>query len=299
MYIRKTEDLSSFIKALRKKRNIKVEDLADAIPITIQGLSNWLGCRKNVNWKIDSLISLSKILKFELKIIDGRVYVKENNMKKVEEYIEVSLKNNKVITYETFEELGDYSIVKLYTDCRYLQVNLNNCLDVPDNQNVYNTDYECVEDGVNINDIIDVYGLANNKTGEIIDNIKYQVQPEKLREVYLMNFAPILEVTDDGYEVVYISHEHNYKIAKTWAKVDIIKDDTKVLEYSNVKPKEDIDWWNGFAVMDVEGNSSKDFDFFTKNIFVLYERLNIMDQVKLRYFDFNNHEIKKGIYKYN
>lgn len=295
MRIEDTKDLSSYIKFLRKKRKIKVRDLAIAIPITVQGLSNWLNSRKSVDWKINSLIEISKILSFELKISNGKIYVKELE-EKVKEYKEISLNNTSDFNYEVYEKYSDYSVITLYTE----KDNINYCdeedITVSSYDFIYNNEQEYIDEGYNRDNLIKVYGLLKNDTCCIVEDIPYEIQPEKIREYYYTKYAEPIEVGEDGLKIVYASKEYDYKIARVWAKIEILKDyDIRVLEYSALKPENTFRWCEGLGLMNYADKQTNKIYYFTQNIYPIYEKLNLLNRVKWRYFDINMNEIESGI----
>lgn len=269
--------ISNFIKALRKERKYTIAGLADECGIGIRGFNKWLK-KTDREWSLDSLMILSEILDFKIIINGGMIEVMKNNKESN------NLEKNTREVYSVYKDFGDYSIVNLYTPNSNLSSD-----EVPELLEdffIFSNEIECKTEFPNDNPIR-VYGLLNNSTNCIEIERLISIYPYKAESYYYFNLAPVISITEDGYEVVEEFEDEKMKLVKAGL---ILDDDFKLKEWT--KNTELDKCILGFILLPANYNSSKDFIGWSDNLHYLYsEYIPSCRIINDRFFDRNRNEI--------
>lgn len=287
-----SEELSNFILNIMDKKKLSLQKVADAVPISKQGLHNWLQKRKNVNWKIQSLLNLSKTLNFDVVISNGELFVKENEntmikLQENENFIKASSENNKIY-HEVYKDFETHSIIKLYVSNTAINDDIFPSL-LEEWLGVYNTREECFTSSY-VKTAVPVYALFDKTKNEIIENILPSLYPDDIETSYYIGYAPEIEKTEDGFSVVGINKKYGIKIVKAYAEGDVVNNGFYV---TNLLPEHKDDVILGIAYMYIEQNSAKKFSRWESNTKYMYEYLDSNYKWN-RYFDCDRNEIFAG-----
>lgn len=287
-----SEELSEFILKIMKKRQLSLQKVADVIPISKQGLHNWLQKRKNVNWKLQSLLKLSKLLNFDIVISNGELFVKENenNMIKLNEkagFIKTSPVNT-TVSYEVYKDFKTHSIIKLYTPNTFINDDIFPSL-LEGWFGVYNTPEECFTSS-HVTTAIPVYALLDNTTNELIETLLPSIYPDDIETAYYLGYATEIKKTEDGFSIVGIDERYGIKIAKAYAAGKIINSS---FYPTNLLPDYTDKAILGIAYINMECNSISEFGSWESNTKYMYEHLDANYNWN-RYFDCDRNEIFAG-----
>lgn len=247
--------ISNFIKELRKERKYTIANLADKCGIGVRGISNWF--KKNDNeWNVDSLMILSQILDFKIVINGGSIEVMRNNEKLN------SVEKNTTEVYEVYKNFGDYSIVHLYTPNSNLS--FDETPELLEDFFIFSTKEECRNEFPN-NNPIKMYGLLNNTTNCIELERLISIYPYKAESYYYFNLAPIISITEDGYEVVAEFEDKNIKLVKAGA---ILDNNLELIRYTN---NMEIDRCIlGFTLLPMSSNNAEGFVGWSDSLRYIY-----------------------------
>lgn len=287
-----SEELSDFILMIMKKKKLSLQKVANAVPISKQGLHNWLQKRKNVNWKLQSLLNLSKLLNFDVVISNGELFVKENdnNMIKLqgnENFIKTSTENKKIYN-EVYKDFETYSIVRLYVSNTAINDDIFPSL-LDDWLGVYNTREECFTSPC-VKTAVPVYALLDKNTNEFVENVVPSLYPDDIETAYYIGYAPEIEKTADGYSIVGINEKYGVKIAKAYAEGDIFHGGFYV---TNLLPEYKENALAGIAYMNTQYDSISKFGKWQSNTKYMYEQLD-NNYMWNRYFDCDRNELFAG-----
>lgn len=278
--------ISNFIKDIRKEKRFPVIALADKIGITVQGLYKWLNKLDN-EWSIDSLLILSEILDFKVIIEKGEVKIMRNE---VENTI---VKENEYELYEVYENLGDYSIINIYTPNSNLNYDEKPVL-LEDDLFLFSTEKECKAAFENCNPI-KMYGLLNNETNTITTGSIIDIYPYKAKAYYYYNIAKNLEKTKDGYEIIEKFKDKKIQIVKANLLIECDDNKCALIGHSGEINK-DSEGLNGFLLVDIDDSDGLNVLSWSDNLEFIYKN-NLKDvdpSTRTRYFDINRNEIVEG-----
>lgn len=278
--------ISSFIKEIRKEKRYPVIALADKIGITVQGLYKWLN-KTDSEWNIDSLLMLSEILEFKVIIEKGEVKIMKN------EEEETIVKENKYELYEVYENLGDYSIIHIYTPNSNLNYDERPVL-LEDDLFLFSTEKECKAAFENCNPV-KMYGLLNNKTNIVIMDSMIDIYPYKAKAYYYYSLAKNLEKTKDGYEIIERFEDRKVQIVKANLLIECDDNKLTLVGHSN-EINRDSDGFNGFLLVDIDDSNGLNVLSWSDNLEFIYKNnlKDVNDATRNRYFDINRNEILEG-----
>lgn len=260
------DNLNEFLTRLRK-RKYSLDKIAELIPVSKQGYFNWeKGYR---DWKLDVLIKLSSILDFELKIANGELFIKENLKMK-----EKPIKRRDENGYEIIEDLGNCSIIKLYTSRENIQDdNLSLIEDF-----VFKTEDEC-KDFFSVDcDIVSAFALFNKETNYIVQGIHYTRDLSYVYTMYYLHYAPVLETTENGYEVIKLLKKYNFKIVKAYGRLTIKDYDNYY--FSSVDNKYSNDTLRGFIALDKNNSIINTIEPFYLRLSQLIKDIDFENETK-------------------
>lgn len=260
------DNLNEFLTNLRKKK-YTLDKIAELIPVSKQGYFNWE--KGHRDWKLDVLIKLSAILNFELKIANGELFIKENV-----KMIEKSIKRKNENGYEIVEDFKKFSIVKLYTSRDNIQDdNLSLVEDF-----VFKTVEDCKEFFGDNCDIVSAFGLFNKDTCYICNSVHYTRDLSYIYTMYYLHYAPVLSITEKGYEVVKILDNYNTRIVKAYGKLTIKSND--IYYFSSVQNYPSKDTLNGFIALDENENIIDKIEPFYLRINQLIKDIEFLNETK-------------------
>lgn len=300
------QDFSDFIESLKNKQKLTYKKLGEELYMSPQSVHNWFKRRKNVDWKLNSIITLSRLMKFDFLISNGNLYVKENEIMNNQQqtlkfaheneisklYKNIVLDNGKKATYEIVKDLGDYSIVKFYTPTE--NINYDTVPSLLEDYFYHNTIDECLDAHPYSKNIIHIYGLINNETGYIEhENFDTSIFLNKIENRYLFAYAKPIETTIDGFDIVHIDKENNLKFIKAYAEIEDIYYD-KSVSIKKLTPDEPTgNYLYIIAAININENSIANGVICAANLEEFYKENN-MKEYAPRYFDGIRTEILDG-----
>lgn len=277
--------ISEYIKALRKERNYTMVNLANECGIGLRGFNKWLK-KTDREWSVDSLIILSKILDFEIKISGGIIKIMKNT-NTIQNENTMLIENKEV--YDTFKNFGDYSIVHLYTPNTNL--NFDETPDLLEDFFIFSNVEECMKEFPDSSPV-KMYGLLNNNTNCIELERLVSIYPYKAINYYYSHLAPVISYTDDNYEIVGV-FEDNTKLVRAGVILEEYNGfgNHEIKSFTN--NLKDDDCIPGFVSISEFYNHSKDFGKWSESVEFLYSDYDLFNTktIGYRYFDRNRNEI--------
>lgn len=291
-------DLSEIIKKKMDERNMSLQKVADLIPISKQGFHNWIYKRKNINWKLESLLRLSEILEFDIEISKGNLFIKEcykmNNQENtnlnqgVIQYEPINARNKKY-DFEICKRFSSHSIVKLYVPNTAINDDVEASL-LEEWIDCYNTKEECFYNEY-VQSAVEVFALMNNGTGELEEIYNPSLYIDDIETAYLLNKAPIICKTEDDFDIVHKDEANKIFIVRGYAEGYVSNDNgfyvSNILNYYTEKSIP------GLVVIEPNDSLVERNGYWYSNTRYLYEDMGIKTNWQ-RYFDKNRNEIKTG-----
>lgn len=292
------KDLSGFIQNKMKEKGITQQRIADEIYVTKQAVYNWFKRRRNIDWKIESLLRLSEVLEFELLISKGKLYIKENDemtnkevnlmLNEKEDILEEVIVKNKKQDYTVYKNFGDFSIITLYVSNTSINDDIEASL-LEGWLDCYNTKEECLKES-NCNTVVEVYALLDNNALEVVEECTPSLYHDDIETYYYIFKAKPLEVLEDGYEVVGILNDFNKKVVKAYANINVYNNSAYVVDiYSDYTEGCPL----GLILISIEETRVPRNYSWQENIKYIYSSLYNNYNYK-RYFDKERNEIKAG-----